>query len=194
MGYVKRVVAVAGAGLVLAAAVPTFADAAVRAQDVLIRNTDAEPVPTKAIGTTPVSGSVAVTGPVSVAAPGRFTGQAEAGGGPGGENCTDLAVPAGKRYLVEAVHLDVNTTEAEPNVYIRLVRALGPGNTSLLRFTAPLTQRGPAFGTSRSLSGRVDGPFLAHGMHNEQFETLSVCVNGAGTSTRAVFVGEVESL
>ena len=193
MAYLKKAAAIVGAGLVLAAAIPTFADAAVKAQEVLIRNTDAEPVPTKAVGTTPVSGTVGVSGPVTVTRPERFTGQAEASGGPGGEDCTDLVVPAGKRYLVEAVHLDVGTS-AEPNVYIRLTRATGPGSTSLLRFTTPLTQRGPAIGSARSLSGRVEGPFVAHGLTDGRFENLAVCVNGDGTSARAVFVGEAESL
>lgn len=220
MGYVKKAAVIVAVGLVLAAAAPTLALAAVRAQEVLVRNTDAEPVPTKAIGTTSVSGAVGINGPVSVSgavsvpdgvaingtptvnvaggsltmAPAeRFVAQASATGGTGGEVCSDLAVPADTRYLVEAIHLDVNTS-AEPNVYIRLTRATGPGATSFLRFTAPLVQRGPAIGSFRSLSGRIEGPFVAHPSNAGSFEILALCVQGEGTNARAVFVGEVGAL
>lgn len=221
MGYVKKAAAVAAAGLVLAAAVPTFAEAAGKFQEVVIRNTDSEAVPTKAIGTTPVSGSVAVDGPVSVsgavsvpdgvtingtptvnlaggsvavAPPERFVRQLTATGEGGGESCVDLPVPEDKRYLVEAVHLDIST-DGEPDVYIRLVRSTGPGATSLLRFTTPLTQRGAAFGSVRMFTGRVEGPFVAHpALESGQFETLSLCARGADTSARGVFVGESSPL
>jgi hypothetical protein len=235
MGYLKKAAAVAGAGLVLAAAVPTLAGAAAKFQEVVVRNTDSEPVPTKAIGTTPVSGTVGINTPitigggtvgisgtptvnvaggsvdipggvaingtptvnvaggsVAVAPPERFSLQLSVSPSSGAENCADLAVPSGKRYVVEAVHLDVSTSATDPSVYVRVVRA-EPGFASLLRFTTPLTQWGAAFGSSRQLSGRVEGPFVTQALPSGASETLGLCVNDANTSARGVVVGLVES-
>lgn len=49
--FIRRVAAVVGAGIVLAAAIPTFVDAAQQFQGVLVKNTDADPVRTQEAGT-----------------------------------------------------------------------------------------------------------------------------------------------
>lgn len=70
MGVVKKAAAVVGAGLVLAAALPSLASAAREAQRILVANDETQPVPTQAVGETAVTGSVSITGLPSVAVSG----------------------------------------------------------------------------------------------------------------------------
>jgi hypothetical protein len=127
-----RAVALAVVCVVVGATLgPTLATAANDAfKDVVVRNTDAEPVPTKAIGTTQVAGSVEVTGTPTVsvgntpnvnvtnASPIPVTNvggpaatsvakhlQFSFGGFAGGQSfdIVDYVVPAGKRLTIELV-------------------------------------------------------------------------------------------
>src|SRR5688500_11412589 len=80
MGKGRSVLGIAAAGadcsLVLSTGV--VADAAQKAQDIFVTNTDAQPVPTKAIGTTAVAGSVTVSNGAGTPIPVAVTNAAAA--------------------------------------------------------------------------------------------------------------------
>lgn len=127
-----RMIVAAGACLAIGAAFgPSLATAAIdSAKDVIVRNTDAEPVPTRAIGTTQVDASgstVTVQGsPSAPAVPVQVTNQPPAAPAeehvqtftemtiPGGETHHRqvlLEVPAGKRFVARQLSGEVLTVQ-----------------------------------------------------------------------------------
>ena len=120
---VGTVLGVATTGLVLSILVGTgpVQAAVAKAQGVFVTNTDAEPVPTKAIGTA----SVAVTNLPAVQkvrdTAERYTAQVSVGATDDDvEVCTDDAfVPEGKRMIVDTVIAEVRDGETAPNLFLR---------------------------------------------------------------------------
>jgi hypothetical protein len=66
MDRVRGVLRMMALGALVIAALPTFAHAGETFKDVIVRNTDSAPVPTRAIGTTAVAGEVSVANTPSV--------------------------------------------------------------------------------------------------------------------------------
>lgn len=192
--YRKAGFVIASAAL-LAASAPTIAQGVEKVQSVLITNGTDRPVPTKPVGTTPVSGAVEVSGTptvrladgqvVAVAprAPQRFTKRLVAfNNGDGVENCTTLEVPDGKRYVIEGVLFELNPLgDVRPSAHLLI--ATGSGSTSFDRFTPDLTSRSGNF-----LNGRLDGPILA-----QPDSTVAVC-GGPRTEASGILTGTVEDL
>lgn len=114
---------VVGAGmiagsLVVVSLLPSLAGAAVgKFQEVIVRNSDAEPVPTKAIGTSQVE----VTNlPAAAAAPERYSTQvAFTAPDSATETCgNDPVLPEGKRMVVESVVATVTRGTTRPELHL----------------------------------------------------------------------------
>lgn len=111
MNVFKKVLAVVGAGLVLAAAVPTFADAAQKFQEVIVANEDSDPVPVAeqnldADGNIRVheQGTVAVQ---EVREPFQRSSRFDNWGGKEFRSFSSISVPEGKMLIVEKVSFRV---------------------------------------------------------------------------------------
>ena len=89
------------------------ADAATALLKVFVTNDTANPVPTKAVGTTPVSGSVSVSNFSSSSPPPLWQGtpyvQSHVDLHIGIENCQEFAIPAGKVLLLERAVVEMST-------------------------------------------------------------------------------------
>lgn len=108
MSVFKKALAVVGAGIVLAAAVPTFASAARGLQEVLIANDDTQPVPTRPVGETTVNGSVAITGTPSVAVSGTPSVEIA------NQSPLDVALPATDPTRIEG-NVWIGGTDGDPD-------------------------------------------------------------------------------
>lgn len=195
----QAAVVICGAAL-LAASAPTVASGVGKVTDVFITNGDDKPVPTKAIGTTAVSGAVSVPGGVSVngkpdvavpdgvsingtvpvtsAAPERYNrrfGATHADDG-SSEVCTPVEVPDGKRLVVDVVHFEAEAGDVA-DTYVRQVTDMGPSGFLFDRFRPE-----PTSGNG----GRLEGPFIG-----DDKSTLTVCAREAARLA-AVVVGTLE--
>lgn len=144
------------AGLVVAAAVPTFASAAKKVEEVLIANEDSDPVPTKAIGETlvgdgdgplTVDGSMSISGTPSVnvgngdadAIPVRQPGEPfnateffDLDGGVG--RSSSFSVPADKTLILEFVSVrDIGMTGGWDGVTMTYSGQEFDGTSSIVR-------------------------------------------------------------
>lgn len=107
MSVFKKVLAVVGAGVVLAAAVPTFADAAQKFQQVVVANEDSDPVPVAeqnldADGNIKVheQGTVAIR---EVREPFQRSSRFDNWGGKEFRSFSGISLPEGKLLIIEKV-------------------------------------------------------------------------------------------
>ena len=131
-------------------AVPRGADAAATLLGVVVKNTDANPVPTKATGTTAVSGSVSVDNLPAATPPPLWQGtpyaEYELNTDVTFEECSDFPIPAGKGLYVTHVIADFDMPAASSGTASVKIT---PVDGTLVRIPMPVQQGG--------LTGQFDG-------------------------------------
>ncbi len=107
---------------------PISTAAADKFQDVVVRNSDGEPVPTKAIGTTAVQGAVSIVGipTVNIAGsariPVQFTFEVRFSGTSSVSTSNAYTVPAGKRLEIRHVDVQESTPAEVQQIHLQVMQ------------------------------------------------------------------------
>ena len=194
-------VGVVASSLLVVTALPTLATAASKFTDVVVRNTDSEAIPTRAIGTSKVEVTNLPAG--SDAPVDRYLAQVAftAFPDPGSpRTCSDAPafVPAGKRFVVERMTFEVTNGTTAP--YLTLLGVGVEPAIPLTRTQVAGEQQGPDAPRDR-WAAVVPGP-LVLGQVSSAFNDqpgssevqASVCIETGGVlrSVQAQFAGYLE--
>lgn len=155
MNVLRKLLLVLSVVALAVVAAPTLASATAEFTEVLVKNTAADPVPVEAVGTTAVSGAVAVAGPVTTTPPVRWSTVLEVGSG----QCRAVEPPRGHSLVVEQVILYALETSPSPGYKQQIWLQVGdtPLNVQLIHH---FHHYGPG---AQEFTGQARGPFVVGG-------------------------------